>query len=295
VPNASTTDARPAAAVGAAAAARGGWVLLALLLMVGFGLRRAAQPSPARLLSRSGGLPGGTDPSAPPASSTASDPWTRLAYRLQVNQEDERARLASTLHDELGGLLTAAKLDVARIRSRLPADADAEAADAELRLAHLAAMLDESIALKRRLIEDLRPSMLAHLGLVAALEQLVADFSRRHGSPPLQVMLQPVALTAAAELTVYRLVQRALVHAALQASMGCMHLQLVCRGRQGVLTVHGEDPGFEPLPLIGEGAHDVQALRCRVEGEGGLFQLGAMPGAGHRLVVLLPVRPDGEP
>ena len=88
------------------------------------------------------------------------------AQHLQTIREDERSRLARELHDELGALLTAAKLDVARLKSRLGGTASADAAE---RLAHLNEALNGGIALKRRIIEDLRPSSLSNLGLVAAL------------------------------------------------------------------------------------------------------------------------------
>ena len=98
---------------------------------------------------------------------------TELALHLQTAREDERQRLARDLHDELGALLTSAKLDAARIRSRLAGTAP-EALD---RLAHLVETLNSSIALGRRIIEDLRPSTLSNLGLVAALDILAREFT----------------------------------------------------------------------------------------------------------------------
>jgi len=95
-----------------------------------------------------------------------------LATHLQQVREQERGHLARELHDELGALLTAAKLDVARLRSRLGDDAP----DTAQRLQHLVETLNRGIALKRRIIEDLRPSSLANLGLAASLEILVRDF-----------------------------------------------------------------------------------------------------------------------
>ena len=93
---------------------------------------------------------------------------TELTRHLSSAREDERGRLARELHDELGALLTSAKLDAARIKSRLAGIAP----DALERLAHLVETLNSGIALKRRIIEDLRPSALSNLGLVATLEIL---------------------------------------------------------------------------------------------------------------------------
>ena len=100
---------------------------------------------------------------------------TDLARHLQTVREDERGFLARELHDELGGLLTAAKLDVARLRKRL----DTGQPEVAERIVHLGQTLDAGIALKRRIIEDLRPSSLANLGLQRALEILCEEFAQR--------------------------------------------------------------------------------------------------------------------
>ena len=127
---------------------------------------------------------------------------TDLTHHLLSAREDERNRLARNLHDELGALLTSAKLDAARIRSRLGSTAP----EALERLAHLVDTLNSSIALGRRIIEDLRPSTLDNLGLAAALEILAREFTERSGVP-VHCALAPVRLSRSAELVVYRLVQ----------------------------------------------------------------------------------------
>jgi signal transduction histidine kinase len=100
-----------------------------------------------------------------------------LANHLQQVREDERGHLARELHDELGALLTAAKLDLARLKSRIGTSGP----EVQERLQHLGATLNQVIALKRRIIEDLRPSALANLGLATALEILAREFSERAG------------------------------------------------------------------------------------------------------------------
>ena len=90
-----------------------------------------------------------------------------LTQHLQTAREDERARLARDLHDELGALLTSAKLDAARIRTRLAGTAP----DALERLAHLVAALDSVIALQRSISENLHPSSLRQRGEPVAILQ----------------------------------------------------------------------------------------------------------------------------
>ena len=102
---------------------------------------------------------------------------SELANHLQEVREEERGHLARELHDELGALLTAAKLDVARLKSKI----DATAPDIAERLKHLTETLNSGIALKRRIIEDLRPSSLSNLGLTAAIEILTREYAERAG------------------------------------------------------------------------------------------------------------------
>ena len=79
------------------------------------------------------------------------------------------------------------------------------------RLTHLNEALNSGIALKRRIIEDLRPSSLSNLGLVAALEILVREWGQR-SDVKVDAEFEPVTLRPAGELTVYRLVQEALTN-----------------------------------------------------------------------------------
>ena len=96
---------------------------------------------------------------------------TALAMRLQQAREAERAALARELHDELGAILTAARLDVAWLEMQ-PAATQGAVAE---RLQRLRALLSDGIDFKRRVVEDLHPTLLTHLGLQAALERLIED------------------------------------------------------------------------------------------------------------------------
>lgn len=78
---------------------------------------------------------------------------SELANYLQQVREEERAHLARELHDELGALLTAAKMDVSRLKAQILPNTD----EVRTRMDHLVESLDSGIALKRRIIEDLRP------------------------------------------------------------------------------------------------------------------------------------------
>ena len=208
---------------------------------------------------------------------------TELARHLQTAREDERARLARELHDELGALLTAAKLDVARLKPKLGG-----APEALERLGHLTATLNSGIALKRRIIEDLRPSTLSNLGLLPALEVLCDEFSKRAGLP-VHCTLSPVKLTPSAELTVFRMVQEALTNTAKYAHAQNVWVRLELVGEAACVEVRDDGRGFQTDgPRAGH--HGLLGMHYRVESEQGRLEVLSQPGQGTTLRAWLPMR-----
>jgi signal transduction histidine kinase len=207
---------------------------------------------------------------------------TELARHLQSAREDERSRLARELHDELGGLLTGAKLDVARLKSRLGAPSP----DAVERLQHLVEGLNNGIALKRRIIEDLRPSSLSNLGLAAALDILVREWSDRT-EIPVDSSLEPVQLRAAGELTVYRLVQEALNNTAKYARATLVQVSVSTTNGEARVLVRDNGVGFETTANSAR-AHGLLGMRYRLEAEGGRLTVTSKPGEGTSIEAHLP-------
>src|SRR5438105_3439597 len=204
-----------------------------------------------------------------------------LAQHLQSAREDERSRLARELHDELGALLTAAKLDAARIKSRV-----AGSPEATERLAHLNATLNDGIALKRRIIEDLRPSSLSNLGLLSALEIQAREFAERSGIK-VDCELQPVTLKPSTELTVYRLVQEAFTNIAKYAKAKRVEVKLLAGDGVADISVRDNGVGFDPR-VRRASTHGLLGMRYRVEAEGGRFSIESSPGAGTLVRATLP-------
>ena len=207
---------------------------------------------------------------------------SELASHLQQVREDERGFLARELHDELGALLTSAKLDVARLKSKI----DHQAPDIAERLKHLNETLNSGIALKRRIIEDLRPSSLSNLGLTAALEILTREHAEGAGIE-VETNLEAVELTEATQLTVYRLVQEALTN-----------ISKYAKAKKVLVTVHGypthvavqvrdDGAGFDPAG-VGPTSHGLAGMRHRVEAAGGRLTITSSPDSGTLISAVLP-------
>ena len=212
-----------------------------------------------------------------------TDELTELNRHLQSTREEERNRLAGALHDDLGALFTAAKFDVARLKSALAPLSPEVAA----RIGHFSDMLDKSIDSKRHMIEDLRPSALSSLGLVQALTILISDFNRSHGTP-VQAELAELQLKPALQLTIYRLVQEALANVAAYARAGnvCVHLSSEGDGPVQI-SVTDDGVGFDAssgrIAMLG-----LLGMHYRVEAEGGSFVVKSSPQCGTTLSACFP-------
>jgi signal transduction histidine kinase len=214
---------------------------------------------------------------------------TDLTCHLWTAREDERHRLARNLHDDLGSLLTAAKLDAARIRSRLGDTAP----EAQARLTDLVVKLNSSIALGRSIIEDLRPSTLSHLGLAATLGILGLEFSQRTGVP-VHSHFDAVRLKPSVELVVFRVVQEAMTNLSKYASAKQVWISLAPSLSQPghvSLSVRDDGVGFD-AKATSRSAFGLLGMRFRVEAEGGVLLVHSQPGLGTQIEVTLPALPQ---
>ncbi len=206
-----------------------------------------------------------------------------LATHLQQVREEERGHLARELHDELGALLTAAKLDVARLKSRLGAQPSPEITQ---RLQHLTEALNSGIALKRRIIEDLRPSSLANLGLTASLEILAREFSERSGVEVI-TSVEQTELDESRQLTVYRLVQESLTNVGKYAESKQVDISVRNYGNHVEVDIKDDGKGFN-VAEIRTSTHGLAGMRHRVEAAGGRLTVISAPGQGTRISAVLP-------
>ena len=191
---------------------------------------------------------------------------TELANHLQQVREDERGHLARELHDELGALLTAAKLDVARLKSRITS----EAPEVAERLQHLSSTLNGVIALKRRIIEDI----------------LVREFSQQAGID-VQASLDTVALPEATQLTVYRMVQESLTNIGKYAQATQVLVTVHQHPTHVAVQIRDNGVGFDPAG-ISRTAHGLVGMRQRVEAAGGRLTVSSRPQEGTVVSAVLP-------
>jgi signal transduction histidine kinase len=207
-----------------------------------------------------------------------------LSNHLQALSEREKYELARKLHDELGGLLTAAKMDLSWLQARL------EGAAIQERLAQLGSVLDEAMDLKRRVVEELRPSLLDHFGLPTALRTYVESTCAKASLAPLFVIEHPCdSMSKDAAIALFRIVQEGLSNIIRHAQAKTVKLEL--RGGEGqcVVTLTDDGHGFDSHSPQFRWSHGLMGMRQRADSLGGRLDIESQVGAGTRLRVEIPM------
>jgi len=220
-------------------------------------------------------------------SSSAEDRMrelSALSNHLQTLSEQEKSQLARTLHDELGGLLTAAKMDLSWLQSRLEGVAIQE------RLAQLGGVLDEAMDLKRRVVEELRPSLLDHFGLPTALRAYVESTTAKAGlTSQITVEHTCESMSKEAAISLFRVVQEGLSNIVRHARAQTVKLELTGDERHCVVSLTDDGQGFDAGNPQFRWSHGLMGMRQRVESLGGQLDVDSQVGAGTRVRVTVPV------
>jgi PAS domain S-box-containing protein len=212
-----------------------------------------------------------------------------LAGRLDAALEEERARIAADLHDELGQLLTALKMDLRAMERRLEAAPPGPAAAALLEAAVDASELaGRAIASVQEIAAELRPGVLERLGLEAALEHEARQFERRSGVPcRLEVTGLVPPLSAEVALALYRIAAEALTNVARHAGAAAVAVWLEVDGEVATLRVTDDGRGIDPAragPALG-----LASMRQRAERLGGSVRVAPGPRGGTAVTAHLPL------
>ena len=212
----------------------------------------------------------------------------RLSGSIMANQEKERSAIARELHDELGQVLTALRMDSVWMYEHLKAS-DPEASERALTMCRL---IDKNIEDVRGMVFRLRPGALDDLGLVDALEWYTVDFEKRteitcvfeHNDIP---VLNETVSTAA-----YRIAQEALTNVARHASAN--RVEVVLKTNNGLLTlaVVDDGQGFDALHLFESEGLGVVGMRERATLVGGALEVHARPKKGTQVYFNVPI--DGQ-
>lgn len=216
--------------------------------------------------------------------SSAHESLRRLSAHLSTMREEERANIARDIHDDLGASFTALQLDLNWLRQRLAVQPDLAG--------HVDRMLEvtrTAMGATRRILNDLRPVVLDHLGLWAALENLLQDVQAR-SSLECVFVCDPEAdrrrLGRDAEIAVYRIVQELLTN--VQRHARASRVELTVSGSAEGLTLTVQDDGQGMHVPARPATFGLLGIRERARAIGGEIDIDSAPGAGTRARLRLP-------
>jgi signal transduction histidine kinase len=249
-------------------------VSLALIATVALAMRerrvRALRSGPDRSLNRAG----------------ASDLAT-LSRQLQTMAEKEKAQLARSLHDELGGVLIAVKMDTSWLHKRWPNPTP----EVQARWERVFKVLDEGVDFKRRVVENLRPTLLDNMGLIAAVRWVAQETCERAGLHCVESYPEhDPALSDDASILVFRLVQEALNNVVKHARATDVRIEMTSEPHELSVLVEDNGVGIDGRAAPSATLHGLTIMKVRVSSLGGTLEVGAAPHGGTLIRARLPTQ-----
>jgi signal transduction histidine kinase len=196
-----------------------------------------------------------------------------LSSSLQKVAEREKAALARELHDELGGLLVATKIDVSWLRKRI----DDGSEDSKLRWERVLRCMDEGLTLKRRVIESLRPTLLDNVGLIAALRWLVDETLRRQGIACEEQYPDALPdIAPDARIAIFRAVQETLINIVKHSGAKAVLVQVSVEPGHFSVVVRDDGVGIDETRIETPHSHGLLGMRHRIASLGGSLSIRAL-------------------
>jgi signal transduction histidine kinase len=211
---------------------------------------------------------------------------SELSTHLQSLAEKEKAALSRELHDELGGLLVAARMDVSWLEDRL------QTGDPEVQtyFKRVHEALQSGVEVKRRVVENLRPTLLDNLGLFPALRWQAADTCSRAGLECIEHYPdEELPVTPEASITVFRIVQEALTNILKHARARTVEISVEAQAQWLVVRVWDDGVGLPLERLHAPRSHGLAAMRHRAAGFGGQWRVHRPADGGTEIEVRLPL------
>jgi signal transduction histidine kinase len=205
---------------------------------------------------------------------------TALSTHLQGVSEQEKSALSRELHDELGGLLVAARMDLSWLQQRLPS-ADPSI---EQRFKRIHDCLSAGVDLKRRVVEELRPTLLDNMGLFTALRWQFKETCRRTGLHCTETIPESeLKFTPDAAIGIFRVAQEALTNILKHSEAKSADLFIAIDRDTFTLRIADDGKGISGGSLATSTSHGLVSMRHRIAGLGGTWELGS-PGSGGTVV-----------
>ena len=204
--------------------------------------------------------------------------------RLELAREDERARVARELHDELGQVLTSLKLEFTWLVDELRANEPKPGIRLVNKLQSLIGLIEITIQSVRQISSELRPAVLDHLGLKEAVEWAARNFQNRTGIRCRVDCQLGDGVERSRELALFRILQ--------DAHAGAVDIRLREHGRRVVLTIKDNGRGISKAELTNVHSLGLLGMGERARLLGGRVTITGSRGRGTMVTVQMPASVD---
>jgi signal transduction histidine kinase len=209
-----------------------------------------------------------------------------LIEHIQSAMEQQKALLARELHDELGGLLVGAVMDVAWAEQHVSAPAP----ELRQKLARARQALAAAIDLKRKLIEDLRPTLLDNVGLFAALRWHVKSTCKGLSlNCTVQVPEEERRFQPNLPITLFRIVQEALAVIVVARPSAAVDFTVTIDTQSLIIEIRSDGLPVPSDPAAPDDAHFLAVIDHRIASFGGEFQHRHDPHRGITITATFPL------
>ena len=211
----------------------------------------------------------------------------RLSANIEHIREEEKTRIARELHDDLGQLLTALKIDTTRFEQKMEGKLDQSSAAA---LRNIYGLIDQLVSSVRRIAADLRPVMLDDLGPIPAIDWFIHEFSARHGIlVTAQLDANEIVFNRDSGTEVFRIVQEALTNIARHSGASEASIEIARKEPFCIVKISDNGRGALPNARRSRKSFGLLGMRERAARLGGELNVTTAPGEGFALTVTLPL------
>jgi signal transduction histidine kinase len=209
-----------------------------------------------------------------------------LSTHLQGVSEQEKSALSRELHDELGGLLVAARMDLSWLQQRLPTADPA----IEQRFKRIHDSLSAGVDLKRRVVEELRPTLLDNMGLFTALRWQFKETCRRTGLRCTETIPESeLKFSPDAAIGIFRVAQEALTNILKHSEAKSADLFIAIDRDTFTLRITDDGKGIPANRLVTTTSHGLVSMRHRIAGLGGAWDLDSPSSGGTVVTARIPL------
>ena len=214
----------------------------------------------------------------------------KLTAYIQTAREEEKTRIAREIHDDLGGTLTALKMDAYRLAGKL--SAHEQTAPLLEHVESMMQLIDNAVGVTRRVISDLHPTILDDLGLAAALEWQCGQFRKRTGIACEVICADDKdderKLEKAPAINLFRIFQEALTNVAQHSGATRVDVEFQQSDDEIILSISDNGRGLPKGHVIAQTSYGLRGMRERVAQLDGRIKFDSPPGGGLRVTVILP-------